>query len=470
MADSSQNTETRTLPEYLGLPHLFRTLGLAVEPRSLLYALLGLWATLFYGGCLLDPLWHGMGAARIAPDAVDRFMAAVDTGQSYEEPTGTAGLFHVFREHERLALSSMMSPLLKQPSASPNAPGEAPTEANCVRRPPCGVTAMAYGVWWLMRNHLVYFVLLAAGTLVIWSFFGGAICRLAAVQFARDRTITTPQAFTYAKKNLISGFLPAPCMPLAFIAATALAMILFGVLLRIPWFGDLLGGVSFVLPVLGGFIIAALALGFLIGASLFWPAVAAEGSDWFEAFSRGLSYPLSRPWKAAFYALVTIVFGAVCWVLVNLFTYAALCVSRGLVAWGTSPFGLWTRGADDAPTSKMELLWPMAGPTAMYDWPNWSQLGFFERVAGALIGLCVLTVISLMWSFLASFFHCGATVIYFLLRRDVNGTDLREVHVDDEDLEPTGAWSLAGSEYTSVGDVVDSAGAGSGIGTSPPKH
>jgi len=449
MADTTQNVETRTLPEYLGLPHLFRTLGLAVEPRTLLFALIGLWVTLFFGGCLLDPIWHGLGAARIAPDAVDRFIVAMDTDQPYEEPTGTAGLFHVFREHERLAFLGLMGSWLGDQSVSSDAPTRPPTWTNPALHQQHGVAATVYGVWWLARCHFLYFVVLAVGTLVIWSFCGGAICRVAAVQFARDRTITTPQAFTYAKENLVSGFLPAPCMPLAFIAIVALAMILFGVLLRIPWFGDLVGGVSFVLPVLGGFIIAALALGFLIGASFFWPAVAAEGSDWFDAFSRGLSYPLSRPWKAALYAAVTIVFGAVCWLLVNLFTYAALRVSRELVAWGTSPFGLWTRTMDDAPISKLELLWPMGGPTAMYDWPDWSQLGLLERVAAALIGLCVLAVISLMWSFLASFFHCGATVIYFLLRRDVNGTSLQEVYVEDGDPEPIRAWSPAGIDAVS---------------------
>ncbi len=60
MANMSQDSEAKTFREALGLAHLFRTLGLAVEPRNLLIALLGLWATLFYGGWLLDPLWHGL--------------------------------------------------------------------------------------------------------------------------------------------------------------------------------------------------------------------------------------------------------------------------------------------------------------------------------------------------------------------------------------------------------------------------
>ncbi len=467
MADMSENAEARTLRESLGVAHLFRTLGLAVEPRNLLIALVGLWATLFYGGCLLDPIWHGVGAARVAPDAVDRFIVTLDTGQPYEEPGGDAGIFHVFREHERRAFLGMMGGFLTGSSVTAGAPVESSTEANAGTRSAGHLAGMAYGIWWLVRCHFGFFVLLAAGTLLIWSFFGGAICRTGAVQFARDRKLSIPQTFTYARENFFRGFLPAPCVPLAFIALTALAMVLFGVLFRLPFLGDLLGGLSFVLPIIGGFVIAILLVGFFIGVSLFWPAVATDGSDWFDAFAHGLSYPLSRPWKAVFYAAVLTAFGAACWVFVNLFTYVALSITRGLVAWGTSPLGLWARGTKDAPISKMELLWPMAGPTEMYAWPDWSQLGSFECVAGALIGLCVLTVISLMWSFLASFYYCGSTVIYFLLRRDVNGTDLREVHVHDGDLEPTGAWPVADSQNTPTGNVVDATGAESEIGTPP---
>ena len=459
MADTPQDAEAKTLRESLGVAHLFRTLGLAVEPRSLLIALLGLWTTLFYGGCLLDPIWHGVGAARVAPVTVDRFIDSLDSDEPYEELGGDAGIFHVFRTHEHRAILDMMSAFLPGTSGAVDVPVGESIEADTDARSVCPLTSMAYGVWWLVRCHFVFFVLLAAGTLLIWSFCGGAICRLSAVQFARDKKLTIPQTFTYARENLFRGFLPAPCVPLAFIAITALAMILFGVLLRLPFLGDLLGGISFILPIVGGFVIALLLVGLLVGASLFWPAVATDGSDWFDAFAHGLSYPLSRPWKAAFYAIFMTAFGAACWVFVNLFTYVSLSITRGLVAWGTSPLGLWARGTEDAPISKMELLWPTAGPTAMYAWPDWSQLGVFECVAGALIGLCVYTVIGLMWSFLASFYYCGSTVIYFLLRRDVNGTDLQEVHVDDGDLEPTGAWSVAGPKHPPPGDVVDTNGA-----------
>jgi len=54
-------------------------------------------------------------------------------------------------------------------------------------------------------------------------------------------------------------------------------------------------------------------------------------------------------------------------------------------------------------------------------------------------------VIGLMWAFLASFYFSASTVIYFLLRRDVDGTDLEELHMEDE---PPGGDS-SGSESSS---------------------
>jgi hypothetical protein len=43
-----------------------------------------------------------------------------------------------------------------------------------------------------------------------------------------------------------------------------------------------------------------------------------------------------------------------------------------------------------------------------------------------------MLAIGLMWAFLFSYYFCSSTVLYFLLRRDVDGTDLEEVFIDDD--------------------------------------
>lgn len=429
----SHKASPRHWMDSLGLAHLFRMLGIAIQPAKLTIALLGLWATVFYGGCLLDPIGKLAGGDRFAPDAIERLMIADETGTPYEQPEGEQGVFRVFRQHERRAILGLMGSSCPGSSVAAGTPVGAFLESNAARRPLRHMVAMGYGVWWLIRFHFVYFVCLGVGLLLIWSLCGGMICRMAAVQFARDEKITMSQAFSYTKQRLIGGFFMAPCIPLGFMIVVALLLLLYGVLLRIPLLGDLLGGLGFALALLGGFVIALLIVGLFVGGSLFWPAVATDGSDAFDAFSRGLSYPLSRPWKAGLYALLSMLFAAVCWMCVNFFTYLALYVVRALLAMGTSPFGWWNRGTEAAPISKLELMWPMAGPHSMYQWPDWSQLTWYEHFSAGLIGLGVVVVIGLMWAFLASFYHTSSTVIYFLLRRDVDGTDLQDFYIDESD-------------------------------------
>jgi len=213
-------------------------------------------------------------------------------------------------------------------------------------------------------------------------------------------------------------------------------------LLRVPILGDVLMGPLFALALLGGFVAAVLIVGLMIGGGLFWPTVAAEGSDAFDSFSRSLSYPLSRPWKAVLYAIIATLLTAVSWVCVNLFTFLALSITRAMVGFGTSPFGWWNRGTAESPIRKLDLLWPQGGLSALYAWPNWSSLSWYEYFSASWIAIYVMLVIGLMWAFLATFYFCSSTVLYFLLRRDVDATDLEEVFITDDlptDSTPTPA-------------------------------
>lgn len=85
------------------------------------------------------------------------------------------------------------------------------------------------------------------------------------------------------------------------------------------------------------------------------------------------------------------------------------------------------------------MLWPLSGPHSLHAWPDWSQLGYLERFSALAIGINVLLVIAATWAFLASFYFCASTVVYFLLRRDVDGADIGDVFDGDEPsmLTPT---------------------------------
>ena len=414
MAQDSQTQDRVGWVEVIGLSQIIRTLGMAIHPSKLMLALFALILT-FGWGSLLDLLWSTQGG--VHSTVIDEFILSQQLAVPFEERDGTSGLFDIWRHYEQRCVEGVLAAAIP-PGLSAGLAWHSATN-------------LFYGTWWLARHHIVFFLLLSIGSLLIWSLFGGAICRMAAMEFAREEKPSIKQALAFSRKNFFGGFFLAPCVPLAFIAVMMVLLMLGGMVLRVPVFGDLVSGGAFFLAILGGLVITILFVGLLVGGSLFWPTVASEGSDAFDAFSRGLSYTLSKPWKTVVYAVLTVVYAAVCWFLAKLFLFGALSVTRAVVAIGTSWFGLWNRQTEAGPISKLELLWPVAGSGISYQAPAWSQLAWYEYFSAFAITMYVLLMVGLLWAFLCSFYFSGSTVIYFLLRRDVDGTDLEEVY-DEE--------------------------------------
>lgn len=427
MAQTPASTPPTGWWEASGLPYIFRTVALALQPSKLGLALVALLLTFVWGGAL-DWLWAR--ARGIEADALTKFIAARELGQPYVEGPGAHGPFEIWRDHAGSTLEGFLA-------TSVPGLGYVPARLSHYEMgfagasPVRNLILMEYGCWWMFRHHPFFSILFWGGALFIWSLIGGAICRLAATQLAREEKLTATQGLVYARRRIFGGFMLAPMVPIGFVLITALLMAIGGMLLRIPGL-DMLMGLAFPLAIIGGFVVAILLIGLLLGGSLFWPAVAAEGSDGFDAFSRGLSYVLSRPWKAVLYAILMVIYGAICWLIANCFVSFALMLTRGIVGAGAAWFGLWNRPGTPISGSKLNVLWPTMGPSGVYAWPDWSQLAFYEKFTALMIGICVLIVLGLLWAFLASFYLSGSTVIYFLLRRDVDGTDMDEVLADEQ--------------------------------------
>ncbi|MBI4719362.1 MAG: hypothetical protein HY763_16325 [Planctomycetes bacterium] len=428
MAAQPAPTNTQSWLEGSGLLHIFRTLGLAVHPAKIGLAL-GTIILTFVFGTALDWVWSVRGG--VDKDAIDRFVVARESGQPYTEQKGDYGIFEVWREHGQRCVFNLMGSSVPGTSVAAGTTVGTYLETHSQTRPLRNLLALGYGTWWLCREHVVFFAIFAVGALILWALGGGAICRIAAVQFARDEKLTMRQALRFSRANLLTGFVLAPCIPLVFALAAAVLLAVFGVVLRIPFLGDLIGGLLFSLPLIGGFVVATLLVGLMVGGSLMWPAVGAEGQDAFDAFARSLSYTFSKPWKTALYAILALVYASLSWVVINLFTFFALNVTRAVVGFGTSPFGWWARGTAESPQSKLELLWPFASPSALYAWPEWSKLAWHEYISAFLIGIHVMLVVGVMFSFLVSFYYCASTVLYYLLRRDVDKTDLGDVFMEE---------------------------------------
>jgi hypothetical protein len=223
--------------------------------------------------------------------------------------------------------------------------------------------------------------------LLVWAIFGGAMTRMHAVRFAGDGSVSPGHAVLFSGR-LWSNYLYGPLLPM--LGVGALSLIGLGVGALDSSLGGGRGGWLLALgwlPMLAGFLMAALLV--LLAAS--WPlmvaAISAEGSDGFDGLSRSFGYVMNRPWS--FVWLVGLAFGI--GVLANSFVELFLTFAFRLADWST--------GVND-------------GVRINHQFEHWYEL----------VPLLQLAV-------MVSYFWSATTVIYLLLRQSDDGTPLDQVYI-----------------------------------------
>jgi hypothetical protein len=257
----------------------------------------------------------------------------------------------------------------------------------------------------LSLSQGAYYLFGGVWNVVVWSFLAGAITRIAAVQLGREERFGLREALSHAGKNF-GWYLVAPFFPMLGIVLTVLPMALLGLLMRTA-VGAALGGLLWILVLIGGLIIAILLLGLLFGWPLMWPTISSEEScDAFEAFSRSYSYTFQRPLHYLFYTVVVVLFGGVSWLLVSVFADTIVHLANWSVTWGSG-------------TDRMADL--LEGQPHGLGWAGTAMITFFNGL-----------VYSIASGFNYAFFFCSAVAIYLLLRRLVDQIEMDEVFIEEE--------------------------------------
>jgi hypothetical protein len=271
---------------------------------------------------------------------------------------------------------------------------------------------------------VVLFTLLCAiWAAVVWAFFGGAITRIAAVQFAREEKISLKESVRFASTKLLS-YGGAPVIPLGFIAFFWILCAIGGLISWIPVFGDLFAGILWFLPLIAGFVMALILVGWAVGWPLMFATISVEGSDSFDALSRSFAYAFQRPWHYLFYALLALIFGSICSFFVLLFTDLIVYLSRWAVEWG---------GGESLRDTLDQLFYYAPGAI------GWRRTGVVEEPTGLtrFAAFCAAIWLYLLYfmviGFVYSYFWSASTVIYYLLRRDVDNTEMQEVYLEGEE-------------------------------------
>ena len=284
----------------------------------------------------------------------------------------------------------------------------------------------AVGPVWLVTQHWVYAALFGTGFLVLWSVFGGGISRIAAVHVARDEKLSIRSALVFSGGKFLS-YLCAPLIPLAILVAVGVGVTVVSLLGAVPWLGPIVLGLGFVLALMAGLVMAVVLVGLVGGFNLMYPTIAVEGSDSFDAISRSFSYLYARPWRLAFYTAVSLVYGAACYLFVRLFIYLVLTLTHRFVG-----LGVFTHAGSTAPL--LSAMWPDPATSGRLSYSvDALALTPLQEIGAALIWFWVHLAIAVLGAFAVTFYFSANTIIYYLLRQDVDATDLNEVYVDPAD-------------------------------------
>jgi len=270
----------------------------------------------------------------------------------------------------------------------------------------------------------------------IWAFFGGAISRAAVLDVSRDEKISLRESFAFAKSHYLS-FATAPLIPIGFVLLGGLALWVGGLVGAIPAVGEIIVGLTFFLALLAGFLIALVIVCGAGSLPMLMPAIAADNLDALDALSTTYSYVGARPWKTIFYAFLATCYGAACIVFLKLFVMIMLWAVGHFVGasmnWGDA-YALNAAGAKVKVASKLDAMWQ--APTfdggrpffGTFDKQSLRHVSWFGQ-------WCLKVWIYALWGLVAAcvvgFFYSASSVIFFLLRRDVDLTDIEECYLEE---------------------------------------
>ena len=288
------------------------------------------------------------------------------------------------------------------------------------------------GPSWAVRHHWVYFTIFGIFFLIVWAIFGGAIARIAAVHVARDEKISIRQALAFSSSKFLS-FVSAPIIPLIIVLVVGLVVAIGGLIGNIPFLGPIVVGALFFLALAAGFVMTLVLLGLAGGFNLMYPTIAVEGSDSFDAISRSFSYLYARPWRLAFYTAVAVLYGALTYTFVRFFIYLLLYLTHAFV-------GLLFFRSADSTAPLWATMWPnpVVNQRLVYD-VDFLTLSFAQDVGAGLLSFWVYLTIGMLGAFAISFYFSANTIIYYLMRNEVDATELDDVYLEQsEDEFPEG--------------------------------
>lgn len=292
--------------------------------------------------------------------------------------------------------------------------------------------AFASGEW---RIYLpLAFILF--GLLAIWSIAGGAITRVASLDYAKGSGIGFRESLKYSTKKFWSYYW-APVAPILGALFFVLLNGLAGLMAKIK-FLEILLVLGFPIILLFSFLILFVVIVGVIGCWLMIPTISADGSDAFDSMSRAYSYVLSQPLKYFTYLASAVVFGMFALAIASVAAYLLVETSFATVGLGMGEKFKTIEAAINGIVSATGE----SGLAANYSVPMQIRmaLGGLESTITVITTMGLLSYLLLLklavWSVAAAYIGSAQTVLYLLMRKEVDGTEVGDVYVEETGLVP----------------------------------
>ncbi|HAL45410.1 MAG: hypothetical protein A2Y12_14245 [Planctomycetes bacterium GWF2_42_9] len=431
---SEQNVENKTqnfelkMPELL-FPNVFKTFRIAIQPGRLLTAFLTL-AVIFLVGWVMD--FHKTVVVSGRPTTFDLRNSTLSGNKTlatelhcylnYPERTDNyvkiysernkdnkQGVFKVFSSFFTTNFNDTVVCLLQ-------------LRFDKVIE---GITNAFKALLWIVEYHTIYGIIFLAISFVVLSVGAGAICRGAAMHFSRDERLGFIGCIKFGIRRIVP-LVFAPTSPIALACLLGFVIIsVLGLIANIPYAGEILLALFFVLVLISGGLVAAAGIWGLGSVSLMYSAIAYEKTDTFDAMCRAYNFVNERPWRLAGYTLVAAFYGSICYLFVRLVGFMMLLAGRWFLN-----IGLWVQSQKGMGLEKIDAIWPEPEFFNFFGSMSGFALPFTQKISTAVIHFEILIISGLVMAFAFSFYFSAITVIYSLLRKKVDNTSLNSVFIE----------------------------------------
>lgn len=278
---------------------------------------------------------------------------------------------------------------------------------------------------------LIAAIILVIGLLIIWSIIGGALTRISALEYAKDDSLRLKDVLRFSVRKFWSYFW-SPIVPALGVILFAVINVLGGFIGKFGVLGHVFVAFGFPLALLSSLMIAFIGVIGIIGLCLMFPTISAEGTDAFDAMSRAYSYVLSKPRKYICYFFVTTVFGVFSVAFVSVVACFVVNITFETVGIGM--------GQNFKEIVSLVHVHPNYCSFVGTDISSFKS-GFStltnmpDKLIASSILACLICIKVGIFGFAVAYLASAKTIVYFLIRKDVDETDVSDVYIENEGVE-----------------------------------